>query len=358
MKSDYKSSKSFIGKTPVILIMLGILPFLLVIYLFVYENLNVTTTVLFLSASALFSILTGYSFMRRSADQLVRLALETKSIDTGERDNPIDITADEEIVDIDIARHFNSMLKKVNDMNREIREQSVQLMIYGKDLARSYQLIKEEERLRDRLGRYVGNTLVEMLIRSKDGLLIENEWREVTILFADIRQFSSFSENMSAEDVVAMLNQFFGTMVDIVFKNKGILDKFIGDSLMAVFGIIKPDGSGAYDAVTAALEMQDAAEELAEKRGLAGQEVYHIGIGVNTGYAIFGSVGSQNRLDYTVIGDSVNIAARLEKIAKGGGIVIGEGTYHKVVGKFKMSEKGGIRIKNKKEPVVCYDVAR
>lgn len=356
MMSEYRSSKSFIGKTPVILAMLGILPLLLVIYLFVYEQLNVTTMVLLMSAFALFSLLTGYSLMRRSADQLVKLALETKSIDSGEKDIPIDISADEEITDI--ARHFNSMHKKLNDLNQEIKEQSVQLMIYGRDMARSYQLIKEEERLRNRLSRYVGNTLVETLISSKDELVVKNERREVTILFADIRQFSSFSEKMSAEDVVAMLNQFFGTMVDIVFQNKGILDKFIGDAIMAVFGIIKPNSNGAYDAVKTAIEMQAATEKLVNERRRGGQEAFDIGIGVNTGYAIFGSVGSQNRLDYTVIGDSVNIAARLEKIAKGGEIVIGEETYRKIMGKFKINEKGGIRIRNKKDPVICYDVVR
>ncbi len=338
------------------MVMLGILPFLLVMYLFVYEQLNITNMVLLLSALALFSVLTGYSLMRRSADQLVRLALETKSIDAGENDNPIEITADEEINDI--AQHFNSMQRKLNDVNREIKEQSIQLMIYGKDLARSYQLAKEEEELRNRLGRYVGNTLVEKLISSKDELFIENERREVTILFADIRRFSSFSEKMSAEEVVTMLNQFFGAMVDVVFKNKGILDKFIGDALMAVFGIIEPDSSGACDAVKAALEMQEVAETLMSERRQSGQEVFDVGIGVNTGYAIFGSVGSQNRLDYTVIGDSVNIAARLEQIAKGGEIIIGEQTYRKIMGKFTMNEKGGILVKNKKEPVVCYDVVR
>lgn len=336
--------------------MLGILPLLLAVYLFFYERLNITTMVLLLSALALFSVLTGYLLMRRSADQLVRLAIETKSIDSGESDVPIEIIADEEIVDI--ARNFNSMLKKLNDLNREIKEQSVQLMIYGKDLARSYQLIKEEEQLRNMLGRYVGNTLVEMLITSKEKLFIENERREVTILFADIRQFSSFSEKMSAEDIVVMLNQFFGTMVDIVFKNKGILDKFIGDALMAVFGIIESDSSGAYEAVNAALEMQEAIDKLMDERRQAGEEVFDVGIGVNTGHAIFGNVGSQNRLDYTVIGDSVNIAARLEKIAKGGEIVIGEETHRKILGKFGMNERGGIEIKNKKEPIFCYDIVR
>jgi adenylate cyclase len=356
MNSNYSTSKSFIGKTPVILVMLGILPFLLVIYLFIYEQLTITTMVMLMSALALFSVLAGYSLMRRSADQLVRLALATKFIESGEEFKPIEIIADEEISDI--ARHFNSMLEKLNDANRDVKEQSVQLMIYGRDLAQSYQLAKEEERLRNRLGRYVGNTLVEKLISSKDELFMENERQEVTVLFADIRQFTSFSEKMPAEDVVAMLNEFFGAMIDIIFKNKGILDKFIGDALMAVFGIIETDRGGARNAVTAALEMQQAVDALMVERGKTGQEVFDVGIGVNTGYAIFGSVGSQDRLDYTVIGDCVNTAARLESTARGGEIIIGEETRRKILGEFDMKEKGGIRVKNKTDPVVCYEVVQ
>jgi len=356
VKGHYRTSKSFIGKTPVILVLLGIIPYLLVIYLFVYERLNVTSMVLLMSALSLFSLLTGYSLMRRSADHLVQLARETADVRAGLRDTPINISADEELNDI--AESFNAMMLKLNDVNQEIKEQSVQLMIYGRDLACSYQQAKDEEQLRNRLSRYVGDNLIDRLINSQNALFPENERREVSILFADIRSFSTFSERMEVEEVVTMLNQFFSCMVDIVFRNNGILDKFIGDEIMAVFGVISPHSSGASEAVKTALEMQAATELLMGERTEARKETFDIGIGINTGFAILGNVGSENRMDYTVIGDSVNVAARLERMAKAGEIIIGEETYRQTSDHFATQARGEIAVKNKARPIVCYNVLR
>jgi len=356
MKSNYQNSKSFFGKTRLVLVLLGIIPFLLVTYLFVYENMDLTDRIILFSALALFSILTGFSLMRRSADQLVNLSRETGMGETGERSEPVQISADQELNDI--ANHFNSVLTKLNDANKDIKEQGVQLMIYAKDISQSYIRTKEEEELRNRLSRYVGEHLVEKLISSKNGVFIENERREVSILFADIRSFTTITERMEAEEVVSMLNQFFGTMVDIIFKNNGILDKFVGDELMAVFGLIPSENTAPHDAIQAAIEMQDATEELMKLRAKQDKETFEIGIGINTGSAIVGNVGSENRMDYTVIGDTVNVAARLEQIAKGGEIIIGEQTHDQTKGSFRTQEKGKISVKNKTEPVICYEVLR
>lgn len=355
MGSNYKDSRSFIGKTQIVLVLVGIIPFLLVIYLFVYEGLQISDTVALITALALFSVLSGYSLMRRSASHLVDLARETEYLKTGEVNKPIEITADEELNDI--AENFNEMLERLYGVNKEIKEQSVQLMIYGRDLAHSYQQAKEDEQLRNRLLRYVGHNLMEKLINSNDDMLLENERREVTVLFADIRLFSTFSEKMEAEEVVIMLNQFFSLMVDIVFKYNGILDKFIGDSLMAVFGIISPD-NGARDAISAALEMQRITTELMMTRQRQGKETFEIGIGINTGYAVVGNVGAYNRMDYTVIGDSVNTAARLEKMATGGEIIIGEQTYCQTEGTFNTEKRAAIYIKNKTTPIISYTVTQ
>ncbi|MBW1673291.1 MAG: adenylate/guanylate cyclase domain-containing protein [Deltaproteobacteria bacterium] len=356
IKSKYQNSKSFFGKTRLILVLLGIIPFLLVAYLFVYENMDLTDRIILFSALALFSILTGFSLMRRSADQLVNLSRETGMVETGERSEPVHISADQELNDI--ANHFNSVLTKLNEANRDVKDQSVQLMIYARDISQSYIRTKEEEGLRNRLSRYVGEHLVEKLISSKNGVFIENERREVTILFADIRSFTTITERMEAEEVVSMLNQFFGIMVDIIFRNNGILDKFVGDELMAVFGLIPSNNSAPYDTIKVAIEMQDATEELMKARAEQDKQTFEIGIGINTGSAIVGNVGSENRMDYTVIGDTVNVAARLEQIAKGGEIIIGEQTHDQAKGSFRIQKKGEISVKNKTEPVICHEVLR
>jgi len=338
------------------LVLLGILPFLIVVYLFSYGNIDVTDTVVTFSALALFSILTGFILLRKSSDQLIDLSKKTSIAKDGESNGPIKIKADQELSDI--AENFNVILNKFNSVDRNMKEQSIQLMSYARDLTQSYKRTKEEEELRNRLSRYVGEHLVEKLINSKKGVFLENERREVTILFADIRSFTTIAERMAAENVIAMLNQFFGVMVDIVFRNNGILDKFVGDQLMAVFGIISSDSSAPYDAVKTAIEMQDASEDLMNLRRKQDKETFEIGIGINTGSAIVGNVGSENRMDYTVIGDSVNIAGRLQQMAKGGEIVIGEQTCAHIKNRFRIEKRGEISVKNKREPIICYNVLR
>jgi class 3 adenylate cyclase len=127
---------------------------------------------------------------------------------------------------------------------------------------------------------------------------------------------------------------------------------------MAVFGLVPSTNHHSFNALTAAVAMQDAAEELARRRAKQGKEPFGIGIGINTGSAIVGNVGSENRMDYTAIGDCVNIAARLQQIAKGGEILIGEETYLQTKGQFPIRERGETIVKNKTEPVLCYELGR
>jgi adenylate cyclase len=361
MKSTIKNQKSynsnsFLLKIQFVLVLLGLLPFLIVVYLFYYGNIDITGTIVTFSALALFSILTGFTLLRNSSDQLIDLSKKTSIAKNGDRNDSIKITADQEL--IDIAENFNVMLQKVDGIDREIKEQSVQLMKYARDLSKSYETFKKEEKLRSRLGRYVGEDLVEKLINSKEGALLENERKEVTVLFADIRSFTTIAESMDAQDVMAMLNEFFGVMVDIVFKNYGVLDKFLGDQLMAVFGPLQSENNAAYDAVKVAIEMQAATEALMKVRGKQDKVTFDIGIGINTGSSIVGNLGAEKRMDYTVIGDSVNVAARLQQMAKSGEIIIGENTHHQIQGRFRAAKKGEISVKGKVEPVMCYNVIR
>lgn len=355
MKSGRKRSyDTFSGKILIALIMMALLPYISVIYLFFHERITPTGTVYLFSPLLLFSILSGFSLLRRSADHIYYLSRETKKVESGEKRDPIRIEADHELNEI--AAHFNSLLKKLEEMNRKNQEQATQLMVYARDLSLSYQRAKQEEELRNRISRYVGNNLVEKLINLKDGVFLETERRAVTVLFADIRSFTSIAERMEAEEVILMLNQYFSVMVDIIFKNNGSLDKFVGDQLIAVFGLVDSDTDPPEDAIRTAIEMQAATQEMMKKRKRKGFEVFEIGIGINTGAAIIGNIGSANRMDYSVVGDCVNVASRLEQMAKGGEIIIGEQTFLKNTGSFQFESRGEVYVKNKLEPVVCYNV--
>lgn len=357
MKFTYRRDyKTIGGKMLVALLMMAIMPYILLAYLFISKEITLTQTAVMFLPLLLFSMLVGYSLIRRSADNVFYLSRETEMLESGRKNGPIQICADREINEI--ASHFNALMNKLEKMNRKNQEQAMQLMVYSRDLALSYQKTKQEEELRNRLGRYVGSHLVEKLISTRDGALAETERREVTVLFADIRSFTALAERMTADAVVVLLNQFFSVMVDMVFKNNGLLDKFVGDQLIAVFGLVDATGNPADNAIRTAIEMQTATEEMMRQRRDAGLEIFEIGIGINTGQAIIGNIGSSNRMDYTVIGNCVNVAARLERMAKGGEIIIGEKTYLCHTDIFNIESRGEIYVKNKIEPVVCYNILR
>lgn len=357
MKQRYRRDYYTIGgKVMAALAFMSIIPYLLFVYFYVTGKMTVSETIVLYVPVVLMSTFIGFFLIRRSADNVFYLSRETQLIESGEKSDPIQIHADQELNEI--AANFNSLMGRLDKMKRKNQEQATQLMVYSRDLAVSYQKTKQEEELRNRLSRYVGNNLVEKLMDSKGGGLVNTERRQVTILFADIRSFTTIAESMSAEEVVLMLNQYFSVMVDIVFKNNGLLDKFVGDQLIAVFGLVDASGNAAVNAIRTALEMQNATEEMMKKRLQAGLELFEVGIGINTGNAIIGNIGSANRMDYTVIGDCVNVAARLEEMAMGGEIIIGEQTFLQNTGEFIIESRGEVYVKNKMEPVVCYNVLR
>jgi len=357
MQKKYRRDYNTLGgKMLAALALMAIIPYLLFVYLYVFGKISATETIIFYIPVVLFSTVTGYSLIRKSADDVFHLSNETRMLQTGEKSDPIQIQADRELNEI--ASNFNSLLGRLDQVKRKNQEQATQLMVYSRDLALSYQRTKQEEELRNRLSRYVGNNLVEKLMDAKGGGLVKTERREVTVLFADIRSFTSIAERMTAEEVVFLLNQYFSVMVDIVFKNNGLLDKFVGDQLIAVFGLVESSGNASENAIRTALEMQEATEAMMKKRLQENQELFEVGIGVNTGQAIIGNIGSANRMDYTVIGDCVNIAARLEQMALGGEIIIGEQTFLENSGQFTIESRGEVYVKNKMEPLICYNVLR
>jgi len=352
MEKSQKQSISFYRKIRISLALMGVLPFLLAVYLFARQQETPTTLMIFCSALILFSMLMGFTLLRKSSDQMQALAKNTVIPDSGGVFQPLDVNVEGELKDI--ATNFNTVVEQLNDANRDIQRRSLQLKETTSDLYKSYEHLEKENRLRNQLCRYVGTDLVEKLMISQDSQLLKNERKNVTIMFADIRSFTALSEHMEPEEVVAMLNEFFSIMTDILFKYNGMLDKFVGDQIMAVFGHMSNEKSGARSAVRAGVKMQKATATLMKKRAKMRQPLFEIGIGINTGSAILASVGSDNRKDYTVIGDTVNTAARLESHAKGREIVIGERTCSHLPKKLPRSARQELKMKNRSEPLACY----
>ncbi len=354
MKAGKNTGMSFYRKIRISLSLMGILPFLLVIYLFIQEHISLSNTLILCAALVLFSILIGFTLLRQSADQLATLAKMTAVETDKENIQPIELHIDGELDNI--ATNFNSVVAQLNQARHDIQEQSIQLLKYAEDLAASYEQLQQEEQLRSHLSRYIGNDLVEQIMNSNNNVLLENQRKSLTVMFADIRSFTAISEQMAPEEVVTMLNEYFSVMVEIVFGCNGMLDKFVGDQLMAVFGHMSTEKQGARDAVRAALKMQKAVQKLMHGRMGKDFPIFKIGIGINTGSTIIGNVGSDNRMDYTVIGDTVNAAARLEEQAGPGEIVIGERTYSHMPKKLRVKNRRALQVKNRIQPVVCYTI--
>jgi adenylate cyclase len=185
------------------------------------------------------------------------------------------------------------------------------------------------------------------------------ERKDVTILFSDIRGYTTLTENLGAAEVVSLLNQYFETMVEAVFNHEGTLDKFIGDALMAVFGAPLPlTENHAWKAVQAALEMRRRLEEFNLRRIIQAQPQIHIGIGLSSGEVVSGNIGSHKRMDYTVIGDGVNLSSRLETVTKeyGCDIILSEFTYQLCSDRIWVRQLDKIRVKGKHQAVNIYEL--
>ncbi|TAJ08773.1 MAG: GAF domain-containing protein [Nitrospirae bacterium] len=220
-----------------------------------------------------------------------------------------------------------------------------------------YESIQKETNVRMSLQRYLSPSVVEDLMKGKEGTLkLGGAKLDCSVLFADICGFTPLSESLDPEHVVRFLNEYFTAMTDIVFRHHGTLDKFIGDAIMAVFGAPMAMSDHACKAVTAAIEMQREAKRLQEEAEKKGRTGFHLRIGINSGPVIAGNIGSPSRLDYTVIGDTVNVASRLEPLASTDGIVISDATYQQVKGLVRADKLPPVKIKGRTGMVEPYEV--
>lgn len=234
-------------------------------------------------------------------------------------------------------------------------------VIFGYVTITTYHFITERSQnklIKGMFSTYVSRELVNELLLDPDKLKLGGEKRELTILFSDIAGFTSFSEKMDPEELVNFINEYLTEMTNIVLSNQGTLDKYLGDAIMAFWGAPIVIKDHAFLACKTAVEMQKRLNELRQKRNVSPDKQINIRIGINSGEVVVGNIGGENRFDYTVMGDNVNLASRLEGANKqyGSDIMIGENSYEMVKDKILTRELDRIKVKGKQNPTQVYQL--
>lgn len=216
--------------------------------------------------------------------------------------------------------------------------------------------LQERDHVKEVFGRYIATQVSDEILKGEVNL--GGAEKNVTVLFSDIRNFTQMSEKMTPQQVVTFLNDYFTEMVDAVFEHGGVLDKFLGDGLMAVFGSLSSDPGHPRNAVMAALRMQALLGKINGMRAMSGQAPIAIGIGIHTDAAVVGNIGSRKRLEYTVVGDGVNTSSRLQALNKefGTTILISETTYEAVKGDIECRQMPDTHLRGKTKDLKIYEV--
>ena len=275
--------------------------------------------------AAVLAIPAALVISRKTSAPLVELQSAVKRIGGGDFDTPLAVRSQDE---------FGQVAEAVNTMAKGL---------------------KERDRVKTTFARYVSHQVMDSILSSDQAVQLSGDRRRITVLFCDIRGFSTMSEQLPPEKVVKLLNDYFESMVEVVFRNNGTLDKFIGDGMMVIFGAPEDDPFQEEHALRTAIEMQRELKRLAERWKPEGLNI-RSGIGINSGPAVVGNIGSSRRMDYTAIGDTVNLASRLESATKemSVGILVSEYTYMAARGNFKFREMGSIHVKGRVDAVMTY----
>jgi len=251
----------------------------------------------------------------------------------------------------EIARgNFEYRIRKTT--NDEIGDLTSAFNIMAKDL-------KDKVLIEDAFKRYVSHQVADEILKDPDVFAksLKGTKKRITAFFGDIRGFTPISEQLPPEEVVAFLNFYLTEMTTIIFANEGTIDKFMGDCIMAVFGAPVEHSDDVYRAVKSGVEIQKRIEEMNKQRITEGKQDIHVGIGINYGEAVVGNIGSTQRLEYTVIGDSVNTAARLQTVAKGGEIVVSDSVYREVKDHFDFIHMEPVKVKGKARSLKVWKIA-
>lgn len=275
------------------------------------------TVILIALTIMLIAILFIYFFSRTISDPLKRLVGATQTIRSGNYDVKVENASRDEVGELTNA--FNEMTDG----------------------------LREREHLKGAFGKFVNEEVAKMVMRGD--LALGGESKTATVFFSDIRSFTSISEKLTPHEVVGFLNEYMTLMVEIVHKYNGVVDKFIGDAIMAIWGAPVTRPNDVENAVNATLEMRAALQKFNVGRGAKNKPIIRIGMGLNTGEVLAGQIGSNDRLEYTVIGDTVNLSSRIEGLNKtfGTDILISEHTYELVKKKFTCVPLEKIKVKGK-----------
>jgi len=294
--------------------------------------------------------------LRRGAGELVgrplgdifvgRNAWVAGSLDKVRAAGKTDITVDTDLF-VDGARAASVDLTTVPLVS--MKDEPIGYMLMMEDITR-------EKRLRNTLSRYMSKSVMDQMLASGDAVLGGIN-REVSVLFSNIRGFTSISERLGAQETVALLNEYFTDMVDIVFAHQGVLDKYMGDMIMAVFGSVLQNTEDADNAVNVGNRMMAGLRLLNDRLAARGREPIKIGVGISTGEVVAGNIGSPKRLEYTVIGNRVNIAHRLEDANKfyGTSVLICNQTYERMNDRSEVREIDLIRVRGMEAPIAIYE---
>ncbi len=244
-----------------------------------------------------------------------------------------------------LADTFNTMIGALERANQQIKEHAIEAVLAK----------KSEHKIRNIFQKYVPKDVIETVFANPESMLI-GENRVISILFSDIRSFTTISESYSPDQLVIDLNKYFEIMVDIIISRGGVIDKYIGDAIMAYFGAPVKHDDDAYQSVMAALEMQDALAKFNEQLESEGKHPFKTGIGINYGVVTVGNIGSEKKMDYTLIGDMVNLGSRLEGLTKPykQGVIISESVYRKVRSKVPCRVVDKVQVKGKTQGESIY----
>ncbi|WP_131779804.1 adenylate/guanylate cyclase domain-containing protein [Legionella bozemanae] len=225
------------------------------------------------------------------------------------------------------------------------------------------QKIKKQLEVRNKLIRkvfsfYMSDEVVNTILESPHHQKLGGHKNKITILFSDLRNFTPLSESISGETLVSLLNSYFSKMVPVIERHHGIVDAYIGDAIMVIFGAPYSSGDDSLRAVACALEMQRVLKKLNQTNSKINLPHIEMGVGINTGFAVVGNIGSKKRMQYSAIGSSVNLSSRIQDLSLGGQILISESTYKEVAKDIEINGHLRVKVKGVQSPITIYDVAR
>jgi len=277
-------------------------------------------TVITLCAAVIFAVILLVFFTRGLTNPLGRIVKAmNKIIETADLSSRVEVEYRDETGNL--AMTFNRMTEELDRAYAQIKRYAFDAVLAQ----------KKEERIRHIFQKYVPNDVIERFFASPEKMLTGDN-RVLSILFSDIRSFTTISEGMAPDDLVNSLNRYFSGQVDIIYNRKGIVDKYIGDAIMAFWGAPEKHNDDALQSVLSGLDMIDAVAKFNENQRKLGKCEFQIGIGLNYGEVTVGNIGSERKMDYTVIGDAVNLASRMEGLTKTyhSGILISESLFEEL----------------------------